>query len=142
NAKDGSESSMGRYLEDNVFVSFEEGQVFLTITVNNDETVTKLQVDGKDAVETVVDGNKRHETFEFDNLLSLLNAYVEYQAPYQGEIFEGNADFIIALDQESVKAAKASDKPGAVKEDPKEDPKEEDPKEEDPMDESEKPKED
>lgn len=128
---DGTESAMGRHLGDTVFVSFQEGKVLVTITVNDDETVTKLQVNGKNAIEKVVDGQMRYETFEFDDLLSLMNAYVEYQAPTPNGVHNGQADFIIALDQQSIKLANASDKPGAnveepqQPEDPSEDPKKE-----------------
>lgn len=124
-------SSMGGYLDDSAFVTVEDGKYFITITIDEDETVTKLQVNGKDADESVVKDNKRYETFELENLFSSLNAYVEYQAPFNGDVFKGNADFRISLDSQSVKAAKAEDKPGTEtdKEDPKEEPKE-DPKEE------------
>src|SRR5699024_2033668 len=81
-------SSMGSYLNDSVFLTVKDVKVNATITINEDETVTKLQVDGKEAVEQVVDGEKRYETFELNQLDSLLNAYVEYQAPFQGSIFE------------------------------------------------------
>ncbi|HLR52201.1 MAG TPA: NEAT domain-containing protein [Candidatus Avamphibacillus sp.] len=106
-------SSMGSYLNDSVFLTVKDGKVNATITINEDETVTKLQVDGKEAVEQVVDGEKRYETFELNQLDSLLNAYVEYQAPFQGSIFEGNADFRISFDEGSVAEAQSSDKPGA-----------------------------
>src|SRR5699024_9647565 len=106
-------SSMGSYLNNSVFLTVKDGKVNATITINEDETVTKLQVDGKDAVEKVVDGEKRYETFELDQLDSLLNAYVEYQAPFQGSVFEGNADFRISFDEGSVTDSQRSDKPGA-----------------------------
>lgn len=121
-------SSMGSYLDDSVFVSAENGTYFLTITINEDETVTKLQVDGHDAVEKEVDGEKRYETFEINDLASLHSAYVEYQAPFGDEIFEGQANFDIALDPQSIHEAQESDKPGFKEEEPEED--EEEPKEE------------
>src|SRR5699024_2870416 len=100
-------SSMGGYLDDSVFVTVEDGKYFITITIDEDETVTKLQVNGNDADESVVKDNKRYETFELENLFSSLNAYVEYQAPFNGDVFEGKADFRISLDSQSVKTAKA-----------------------------------
>src|SRR5690625_5298371 len=92
-------SSMGSYLGETTFVAIEDGKAFVTVTVNDDETVTKLQVDEKNSVEKIVDGNKRYETFEIDNLVSLLNAYVEYQALLDDTIYEGNADFRISFDE-------------------------------------------
>ncbi len=121
-------SSMGNYLNDSVFVSVENGNYLLTITINEDETVTKLQVDGNDSVGKEVDGDKRYETFEVTDLSSLHSAYVEYQAPFGDNIFEGQADFDISLDPHSVKEAQQSDKPGYEEEDPDE--VEEDPEEE------------
>src|SRR5699024_8478044 len=52
------------------------------------------------------------ETFELDQLDSIINAYVEYQAPFQGDVFEGNADFRISFDKDSVEKSKKSLKPG------------------------------
>lgn len=106
-------SSMARYMDESVFLTVDGDKVEVTITVNNDETVTKLQVDGKEAIEKVVDGDKRHETFEFDSLESIVSGYVEYQAPYQGGIHKGQADFRIVFKKESKLDAEASDKPGA-----------------------------
>jgi len=105
-------SSMGNYMDDAVFLTVKNNQVEVTITINEDETVTKLQVEGKNATEKVMDGDKRYETFTFDSLESILNAYVEYQAPYGDDIFEGNADFRISFDKDSVQGADPSDKPG------------------------------
>lgn len=106
-------SSMGSYLKDSAFLSVKDGKVHVTLTVNDDETVTKLQVNEKSAVEQKVEDNIRYETFELVDLSSKLDAYVEYQAPYQGEIFEGHADFRVSFDEGSLSKANASDKPGA-----------------------------
>src|SRR5699024_4093937 len=107
-----NKSSMANYLESPVFLEVKDGKVFATITISEDETVTKMQVEGKNAVNKVVDGKKRHETFELDQLDSIINAYVEYQAPFQGDVFEGNADFRISFDKDSVEKSKKSLKPG------------------------------
>lgn len=108
-------SSMGSYLGESAFLDVKDGKVFVTLTVNGDETVTKLQVNGKDAIEKKVDGDKRYETFEVDSLDSKIAAYAEYQAPYEGGVYEGKADFRVAFAADSVSKAKASDKPGYVK---------------------------
>src|SRR5699024_10758931 len=105
-------SAMGSYLDNAAFLSVKDGKVYVTITVNEDETVTKLQIDDKNATEKKVDGDKRYETFVLDKLPSTINAYVEYQAPFQGSTFKGEAGFDISFDKESLKEAKASDQPG------------------------------
>jgi len=105
-------SAMGSYLDNAAFISVKDGKVNLTITVAEHQTVTKLQIEDKNAAEKKVDGDKRYETFVLDQLPSTLNAYVEYQAPFQGETFEGQADFRISFEDGSLKDAKASDKPG------------------------------
>src|SRR5699024_11107555 len=112
--KDDSEetSSMASYLESPIYLEVKNGKILATITINDDETVTKLQVEGKDAIEKVVEGNKRHETFELDNLSSILNAYVEYQAPFQGSVFKGDADFRISLDKDALADFKAANNLG------------------------------
>src|SRR5699024_765428 len=125
-------SAMGSYLDNTAFLSVKNGKVNVTITVDEDETVTKLQIDGKNATEKKVDGDKRYETFVLDKLPSTINAYVEYQAAFQGSTFKGKADFDISFDKESLKDAKASDKPGYEDSEPKEDPKKEDSEKEDP----------
>lgn len=109
-------SAMGSYLESPVFLEVQDGKVLATVTISEDETVTKLQVDGKNATNKIVDGEKRHETFELNHLDSILNGYVEYQAPYGDGIFEGNADFRISFDKDSVSKSKKSAKPGFDKE--------------------------
>src|SRR5699024_2861990 len=81
----------------------------ITITVNDDETVTKLQVEDKNADLIKVDGKNRYETFKVNDISSELNAYAEYQAPYQGGVFESDADFRISLDSKSLKKAKEED---------------------------------
>lgn len=132
--EDGSDSIMGSYLNDSIFLAVQDGKIELTVTINEDKTVKKLQIDGKDPVESVVEGNNRYETFVLDDLMSLMDAYVEYQAPFEGSIFEGNADFRISVDEASIKQAKSSDKPGANieeskdPEDPTEEPKNPEPK--------------
>ena len=115
-------SSMGSYLDNAAFISVKDGKVKVTITVADHETVTKLQINDKNAVAKKVNGNKRYETFVLDNLPSTLNAYVEYQAPYQGEVFKGKADFRISFDEGSLSKASASDQPGKeVSDEPKQD---------------------
>ena len=104
-------SSMGRYLNESVFINSKDGTYYLTITVNDDETVTQLKINNKIAEQKVVEGDNRYETFKFDNLNSLLDAYVEYQAPYKGSVHKGNADFRIVLDNEFI-SVKAEDQPG------------------------------
>src|SRR5699024_4754015 len=105
------ESSMGGYLNDEAFISVKDGNPELTVTINDSETVTKLKVADQNAIERLVKGNKRHETFKLDKLLSTINAYVEYQASYAGGLFEGKADFRIVIDEETIRKAKKSDKP-------------------------------
>src|SRR5699024_2382889 len=75
-------SSMGGYLSDQAFISVKGGNPEVTVTIDDSETVTKLEVADQDAIERLVKGNKRHETFKLDKLSSTLDAYVEYQAPF------------------------------------------------------------
>lgn len=108
---DDDTSSMGNYLSDEVFVAVKDGKPELTVTVEEDETVTKLEIADKTAHKKEIDGEKRYETFNVTKLDSTLTAYVEYQAPFQGSVFEGNADFRVAFDESTIKKVKASDKP-------------------------------
>lgn len=124
-------SAMGNYLENTLFLTVKENKTEVTITVNDDQTVTKLQIDGKDATEKVVDGHKRYETFTFDSLASIVDAYVEYQAPFGDSIHYGDAAFRISLDEESIQSADASEKPGSTIDEDKDEDKNEEDKNED-----------
>lgn len=106
-----SQSAMASYLDSSVSLEVKEGKVYTTFLINDDEAVTKLQVKGNNAVEQVIDGKQRQETFEFNQLDSILNAYVEYQAPYQGSTFKGNADFRVAFDADSLVKVEGPSKP-------------------------------
>ncbi|MCZ2258574.1 NEAT domain-containing protein [Sporosarcina sp. G11-34] len=110
-------SSMARYLGSSMFLEVVNGKVELTVTVSEDETVTLLKVDGKNAVKSKVDGKKRYDTYELDSLATVLNGYAEYQAPMgNGKIHYGKADFRISLADESIVKTEASAKPGYEKE--------------------------
>lgn len=135
-------SSMARYLGDTVFLSVNNDEVEMTMTVNDNTTVTKVQVENKDPIVRKVDDAKSYETFKLDNLSKFNNAYAEYQAPFQGSIHYGNATFRIMLDEETIKSVSKEDAPGYGLEpvvDEEEDPEEE---VEDPEEEVEDPKED
>src|SRR5699024_900900 len=66
-------SSMGGYLSDQAFISVKGGNPEVTVTIDDSETVTKLEVADQDAIERLVKGNKRHETFKLDKLSSTLD---------------------------------------------------------------------
>ncbi|PAV29613.1 hypothetical protein CIL05_09560 [Virgibacillus profundi] len=106
-------STMTRYLDSSLFLEVVNGKVELTVTVNADETVTLLKVDGKNAIESKVDGKKRYDTYELDSLASIHHGYVDYQAPMKdGSIHYGKAKFRISLAEDSIAETDASAKPG------------------------------
>lgn len=105
-------SAIAGYLDDSIFLEVKNGKVKVTVTINENETVTLLKVAGKNSIESKVNGEKRYETFSLNELEQILTAYVEYQAPFGDTIFEGKADFRIVLDEATIKEAKESDKPG------------------------------
>lgn len=108
-----NQSAMGRHLGDELFLSIKEGKAELTISINDDNTVTLLKLNGKNALEKKGDGKKRHETFKLDSLQYLYNAYVEYQAPMCNEkMHYGQSGFRIQLDETSITETVASNKPG------------------------------
>jgi len=106
-----SESAMASYLDSSVSLEVKDGKVYTTFLINDNEAVTKLQVNGNNAVDQVKEGNQREETFEFNQLDSILDAYVEYQAPYQGSTFKGNADFRVSFDADSLVKVEDPSKP-------------------------------
>lgn len=126
NEKTGKDSTMARYLEDEIFVEVKNGKTELTVSVNDSNTVTKLEVEDNKPLKQLKEENTRHEVFAFNDLSTDLKAYVEYQVPMGGgKIHKGNAEFLISLDEASIKEAKASDKPtGEVIDEEKPDPSE------------------
>src|SRR5699024_10847628 len=54
-------SSMARYLGDTVFLSVNNDEVEMTMTVNDNTTVTKVQVENKDPIVRKVDDAKSYE---------------------------------------------------------------------------------
>src|SRR5690625_540909 len=123
-------SAMANYLDDTVILEIIEKGIFLTIFA--EEEVTKLEIEGEGPIEESINNDKKEMIFKLDEFHSIINAYVEYKAPYQGGFFEGEADFRLSFDIENLPI-----KPNETGEDPKEDPKEdpeeepkEDPKEE------------
>lgn len=105
-------SSMGSYLSNPVFLSIQDEQVEVTISINDHQTVSKLTIDGKDPTSSKLDGNKRYETFLVDHVDDALEAYVEYQAPYGDSIHYGDARFRIDLDIENVTKTAEEEQPG------------------------------
>ncbi|MEI3609826.1 NEAT domain-containing protein [Pseudogracilibacillus sp. SO10305] len=103
NVKNGSPSAMARYLGEETYVEVKDGKTLFYILINDNETVTKLELDGKAPVEKGVDGKKTLLGFEVDALQTKMDGYAEYQAPLNGEIYNGNADFNIELNDESIK---------------------------------------
>src|SRR5699024_10152815 len=85
-------SAMANYLGDTVFFEVKDGAVELTLTIDDNESVTLLQVEGQNPEEVVEDGKKNYETFNLDELVNEYKAYTEYQAPYGDSVFEGTAD--------------------------------------------------
>ncbi|GEM_PF-4646463 len=102
------DSVMANYLEESIFIESVNGKINITITVNDNDSVRLLKIDGENAKESIVDGNKRYDTFKLDSPTTEHNGYVEYQyGPYKGK--EG---FKIALDKDSVSKSDATAKPG------------------------------
>lgn len=107
-------SSMGRYLDENVFVHVQDEQTLLTISVNDHETVTKLQVNGQDAVHAKLNSNTRIETFAIDKLSESIDANVEYEAEMPGgKVHYGKAEFRIVMDVDSAEEVSKNEQPGA-----------------------------
>src|SRR5699024_882306 len=68
NVKNGSPSAMARYLGEETYVEVKDGKTLFYILINDNETVTKLELDGKAPVEKGVDGKKTLLGFEVDAL--------------------------------------------------------------------------
>ncbi|SHG51646.1 NEAT domain-containing protein [Ornithinibacillus halophilus] len=107
-AEEEKPSTMAGFMAKTAFVSEQDGKVAVTIGVA-DQTVTKLQLNGQDSVASEVKNATRFETFEFESLPASAEGYVEYQAPFGGDIHYGKADFRMVFDESTVEEADLED---------------------------------
>src|SRR5699024_508366 len=99
-SEEDKDSSMARYLGDDVYVEVKDGKAHITVNVNDTNTVTLLKVLGKEAETTYTNEDKSFQTFALDELTDELAAYVEYEAPFNGGVHKGKADFRMKIDVE------------------------------------------
>jgi len=111
NVKTGENSTMAKFLSDNIFLEVDGDSVELTITVEDNETVTLLQVEGQDPIEVTTKGKQNYETFKLNKLSTEYTAFTKYTSVWGDNVYNGEADFNIEIDEASLKAAEESDKP-------------------------------
>lgn len=148
NAKNGQNSAMARYLGEKAYISVKEGQAEVYILINDNGTVTKLEVNKQASVDKKVNGKRTLESYVVAPLITEMTGYVEYQAPFNGGTHYGNAEFDIVLNKETIKKEQelpfeneeSTEEEDKEQEKPApEEPKEEKPNEEKPKPEVEKP---
>lgn len=107
-------SAMASYLGESIFLSINDGKAEVTFTsyVRDNGLVTSMKVNGLEPIESKIDGDTHYYTFAIDDLSTLLNGFVEYEAHYLGMVMNSSANFRIVLNEESLQQADQSDKPG------------------------------
>ncbi|MEY6602801.1 NEAT domain-containing protein, partial [Listeria monocytogenes] len=89
----------------------------VAMTVNDNKTVTALKTQISGALQDVKvvsedkDANTRIVEFEVEDLNQPLAAHVNYEAPFNGSVYKGQADFRYVFD--TTKAQAASSYPGS-----------------------------
>ncbi|MBC1518312.1 sortase B protein-sorting domain-containing protein [Listeria welshimeri] len=115
-ANDDSNSSMQNYFNNPAWLKVKNGKKTVAMTVNDNKTVTALKTQVSGALQDVKvvsedkDANTRIVEFVVEDLNQPLNAHVNYEAPFNGSVYKGQADFRYVFD--TTKAVTASSYPG------------------------------
>ncbi|UPH49674.1 NEAT domain-containing protein [Listeria innocua] len=116
-ANDDSNSSMQNYFDNPAWLKVKNGKKTVAMTVNDNKTVTALKTQISGALQDVKvvsedkDANTRIVEFEVEDLNQPLAAHVNYEAPFNGSVYKGQADFRYVFD--TTKAQAASSYPGS-----------------------------
>lgn len=116
-ANDDSNSSMQNYFNNPAWLKVKNGKKTVAMTVNDNKTVTALKTNLAGALQDVKvvsedkDANTRIVEFEVEDLNQPLAAHVNYEAPFNGSVYKGQADFRYVFD--TTKATAASSYPGS-----------------------------
>ncbi|HAC0838957.1 TPA_asm: sortase B protein-sorting domain-containing protein [Listeria monocytogenes] len=116
-ANDDSNSSMQNYFNNPAWLKVKNGKKMVAMTVNDNKTVTALKTTLAGTLQDVKvvsedkDANTRIVEFEVEDLNQPLAAHVNYEAPFNGSVYKGQADFRYVFD--TAKATAASSYPGS-----------------------------
>ncbi|WP_271006717.1 NEAT domain-containing protein [Listeria seeligeri] len=130
-ANDDTNSSMQNYFDNPAWLKVKNGKKTVAMTVNDNKTVTALKTQLAGALQDVKvvsedkDANTRIVEFEVEDLNQPLAAHVNYEAPFNGSVYKGQADFRYVFD--TTKAVVASSYPGTDVTPPVVDPEEPNP---------------
>lgn len=115
-ANDDTNSSMQNYFDNPAWLKVKNGKKTIAMTVNDNKTVTALKTQLAGALQDVKvisedkDANTRIVEIEVEDLNQPLAAHVNYEAPFNGGVYKGKADFRYVFD--TAKAVTASSYPG------------------------------
>lgn len=116
-ANDDANSSMQNYFENPAWLKVKNGKKTIAMTINDNKTVTALKTQLAGSLQDVkvisedTAANTRIIEFEVEDLNQPLAAHVNYEAPFNGSVYKGQADFRYVFD--TTKAVAASSYPGA-----------------------------
>ncbi|EUJ33587.1 sortase B cell surface sorting signal domain-containing protein, partial [Brochothrix thermosphacta DSM 20171 = FSL F6-1036] len=104
-------SSMQKYFDNPVYIQVKDGKRTAAMTINDTDTVKEFQttVDGVFKETTTLSTKDKTRTVQFnvpDENADLL-AHVNYEAPFNGGVHKGSADFRLAFD--TTQATKVAD---------------------------------
>ncbi|WP_176718550.1 NEAT domain-containing protein, partial [Brochothrix thermosphacta] len=110
-ASEDKASSMQKYFDNPVYIQVKDGKRTAAMTINDTDTVKEFQttVDGAFKETTTLSTKDKTRTVQFnvpDENADLL-AHVNYEAPFNGGVHKGSADFRLAFD--TTQATKVAD---------------------------------
>ena len=117
-AEEDKVSGMARYIDKPASLSVTGDKSLLTLTINNDKTVTGFQVENNGELNQEIakkinkEANTREITFEIDNMASVVNAQVQYTAGGHN----GDQPLRLSFEKDSIQVVKPKEE---TKENPK-----------------------
>src|SRR5699024_2005047 len=101
-------SAMSPYLSNNTILTKLSSQFYVTLMLNEEQTITGLQIKNKhdeytNSIDQHIDtaSNTRYEIFQLDEFQTILNARVQYKVEHDGKTFEGDEELRLVFDAQS-----------------------------------------
>ncbi|HLR71462.1 MAG TPA: NEAT domain-containing protein [Pseudogracilibacillus sp.] len=102
-------SAMSPYLSNNTILTKLSSQFYVTLMLNEEQTITGLQIKNKhdeytNSIDQHIDtaSNTRYEIFQLDEFQTILNARVQYKVEHDGKTFEGDEELRLVFDAQSI----------------------------------------
>lgn len=102
-------SAMGPYLSNNSIVTYESGEIYLTLMLVEEKIITGLQIKNKEEqyeerinFHRDEEANARYEIFKLDHFQSVHEAKVQYEIEHEGEWIKGDEELRLFFEPDSI----------------------------------------